>query len=135
MNIRQRVHSLLHPNAQTRVVTPAGNISGKFPEHVSAVSSLRRRTTISAQGSVLVPHEQAPKRGMWVHYQGRTGILTNLEAGDIATVMLVDDEKGENVLEVHAPCSQLRQAFFEEIPQGRRPKYADAVRFGYVSKT
>lgn len=69
---------------------------------------------------------------MWVRWQNRTGILTNIEPGDIATVMIVDDIKGENVIEVHQPCNMLRQAYFEEIPTARRPDLKHAAKFGYT---
>lgn len=106
--------------------------STKLPTHLTAVSGLRRRPTTTAAGSLL-RNDQAPKRGMWVVYSQRTGILTDLEPGDVATVMLVDD-LGMNALEVHVPAAQLRQAWFEEIPAPRRPKYEDAVRFGYHAR-
>lgn len=89
-------------------------------------SRLRRRATS------MIGSEQPPSRGMWVHWQGRTGILTNLEPGDIATVMLVDDTKGENVLETHVHANELRQAYFEEIPKSRRPKADLAAALGYT---
>lgn len=132
MSLKQRIHGFLHPNAQTRVVTPSGNISGKFPAHIAAGSSLRRRPTMHAHGT-LIANDQPPKRGMWVVYQQRTGILTKLEAGDVASVMLVD-EVGHNAIEVHVPAATLRQAYFEEIPAPRRPLYEDAVRFGYHAR-
>ena len=134
MSLRERIHAFRYPNAQTRVVSPSGNVSGKFAAHVAGSSALRRRTTTSGAGSIITPHEQAPKRGMWVRYSDRTGVLTNLEAGDIATVMLVDDVKGENVVEVHVPAAQLRQAYFDEIPAARRPTYDAGARLGYVRK-
>jgi len=124
----------MNPDAVTHVVNPKGLLNAKFQPHVAASSSIRRRTTMTEHGSVLRPDEQHPKRGMWVRYGNRTGILTNLEAGDIATVMLVDDQDGTNSLEVHTPGSQIRQAYFEELPVARRPSYADAARFGYVRK-
>jgi hypothetical protein len=104
----------------------------RIPTHVAMTSALRRRATRTEHGSQL-RDDQAPKRGMWVMYQQRCGILTNLEAGDVATVMLVDD-LGLNAIEIHVPAKELRQAFFEEIPEPRRPTYAAAVRFGYVSR-
>lgn len=94
---------------------------------VSRINSQLRRRATSLVGS-----EQPPARGMWVRWQGRTGILTDLEAGDVATVMLVDDHKGENVLEVHAPAGDIRQAFYEEIPAKRRPHEAHAAALGYT---
>jgi len=106
--------------------------TAKIPAHLATASALRRRMTVSAVGSVVTPQEQAPKRGMWVRWQSRTGILTKLESGDIATVMLVDDQLGQNVLEVHKQASELRQAYYEEIPSARRPVYDVGSRMGYV---
>ena len=68
---------------------------------------------------------------MWVRYMQQTGILTALEAGDVATVMLVDDTKGENVAEIHVPAAQLRQAKYAEIPLARRPSRLIAHSLGY----
>ncbi len=118
------------PDAKKHVVNPAG--STKLPSHLTLVSQLRRRATKDRSGTHL-RDDQPPKRGMWVVYADRTGILTDLEPGDVYTVMLVDD-RGLNALEVHAPGSQLRQAWFEEIPQARRPKYDDAVKLGYHAR-
>lgn len=89
------------------------------------MSSLRRRSTQH------VLTEQAPKRGMWVRYDERTGILTDLEPGDVATVMIVDQADGTNVVEIHVPATKLRQAWFEEIPETRRPTEESAIKFGY----
>lgn len=108
-------------------VTHRVEISGgrQPPRELRSASHLRRRATSRFGG------DQSPKRGMWVAYDGRTGILKDLEPGDVATVMLVDD-LGCNVLEIHAPAAQLRQAWYEEIPAGRRPDYEHAAAFGYV---
>ena len=110
---------------RSRIVIPSGG--AQIPEYVAAGSKLRRRPTAH------MAQDQAPRRGMWVVYQSRVGILTNLEPGDVATVMLVDDA-GRNSLEIHAQAAALRQAWFEEIPEPRRPMYEDAERFGYHSK-
>jgi hypothetical protein len=114
------------PDARTHVVNVTGG--RQIPKELRHSSQLRRRP---------VPHfngEQSPKRGMWVVYQGRTGILTDLEAGDIATVMIVDSEEGTNVLEVHCPAAELRQAYHEEIPEKRRPHPDHSVKFGYTRR-
>lgn len=134
MSLKQRIHGFLHPNAQARVVTPSGSLGGgtKVPAHAAGASALRRRPTMHLHGT-LIRNDQPPKRGMWVVYQQRTGILTMLELGDVATVMLVD-ELGLNAIEVHVPAKDLRQAWFEEIPEPRRPPYEDAVRFGYHAR-
>lgn len=118
------------PDARAHVVEAKGG--AKIPAHIAMASGLRRRPATSHEGTLLA-NDQAPKRGMWVVYSGRTGILTNLETGDVATVMLVD-EQGFNSLEIHVPAGQLRQAWFEEIPEARRPAYKDAVRFGYHAR-
>jgi hypothetical protein len=133
MSLRDRVHAFMHPDAKTHTVNPTGSLSGRFAPQVVATSSLRRRTTRSGAGSILVAHEQEPKRGMWVMYGERIGILTKLELGDVATVMLVD-EKGLNKIEVHVPAKDLRQAWFEEIPAARRPDYDHASRAGYYTR-
>lgn len=62
----------------------------------------------------------------------KPGILKDLEFGDVATVMLVDPKTGQNVLEVHTMASDLRQAWYDEIPEDRRPDYERAASFGYV---
>lgn len=133
MSIRQRINAFLNPDAKTHTVNPTGSLSGRFAPQVAATSALRRRTTRSAVGSILVAHEQEPKRGMWVVYGARTGILTQLEVGDVATVMLVDGQ-GFNSVEVHVPAKDLRQAWFEEIPAARRPDYDHASRAGYYTR-
>jgi len=130
MSLRDRVNAFLNPEARRHVVDVRG--STKLPSHLTAVSGLRRRPTRDHTGSHL-RDDQPPKRGMWVSYSGRTGILTDLEPGDVASVMLVDDA-GLNALAIHVPAAQLRQAWFEEIPAPRRPKYEDAVRFGYHTR-
>jgi hypothetical protein len=117
--------SPVSPDARAHVVHPAGG--REIPSHVRNASALRRRVHPSH------PLEQAPKRGMWVVHQGRTGILTHLEPGDVATVMLVDD-LGHNIIEIHVPAPLLRQAYFEEIPERRRLEYHEAQHFGYTRR-
>lgn len=126
MSLRQRVHAFMHPDARAHEVQITGG--RQIPAALRAESALRRRATPHHAG------DQTPKRGMWVRWSGRTGILTDIERGDIATVMLVDDVKGENVLVVHQACSQLRQAYFEEIPTARRPDLKHALKFGYTQR-
>lgn len=126
MNLRQRVHAFMHPDARTHAVEITGG--RQIPAALRAESALRRRATSFHAG------DQHPKRGMWVIWQNRPGILTNIERGDIGTVMLVDDVNGENLLEVHQPCSALRQAYFEEIPTKRRPDLKRALQFGYTQR-
>lgn len=93
-----------------------------------AASTLRRRKANGDEGT-------NPKRGMWVRFDdgssGRTGVLKDIEPGDIATVMLVD-EQGLNLLEIHCHAAQLRQAHYQEIPAPRRPAYSTAVALGYT---
>lgn len=99
-----------HPDAKTHVVIPSGSRS--LNAELAGVSALRRRPTSHYDG------EQSPKLGMWVRWGDRTAILRGLEAGDIATIMVVD-EKGENLLEAHCSASELRQAHAAEIPAAR----------------
>ena len=106
-----------------KLVVPVEGQS-RIPVPLVLLSNLRRRVTSQAAG------EQTAKRGMWVIYQNRVGILQNLETGDVATVMLVD-EKGHNSLEIHTQAADLRQAWYEEIPEARRPEYPLAAKFGY----
>jgi hypothetical protein len=115
------------PDAKTHVVEVKGTT--KLPPLLTVGSALRRRPTREMGGSHL-RNDQPPKRGMWVVYSGRTGIVKDLEPGDIYTVMLVDEE-GFNAIELHVPGAQLRQAWYEDIPEGRRPPLEHAVRFGY----
>lgn len=98
----------------------------KLPAGLAATSRLRRRS------NGIVP-DAPPKRGMWVRDTAahKTGILTNLKEGSIATVMFVDDIKGENILEVDCPEYELRQAVYEEIPLLRRPSEQVARKLGY----
>jgi hypothetical protein len=71
---------------------------------------------------------------MWVRHvlADKTGILTNLKEGNIATVMFVDPVRGENILEVDCPEHELRQAFYSEIPELRRPHTDVAFKLGYM---
>lgn len=114
---------------EARVHRPEIAGGRQIPAGIRQASALKRRATTQFAG------DQSPRRGMWVRYQGRTGILTNIESGDVATVMLVDDDRGENVLEVHAPCADLRQAHYEELPAARRPSEVEAAKFGYLRKS
>lgn len=109
--------------AKTATIQPN---STRVPKALLGSSALRRRPTS------IVGEEQPAKRGMWVRYRESVGILTNLESGDIATVMLVDDKLGLNVIEVHVPAAELRQALLKEIPAPRRPTAALAASMGYV---
>lgn len=112
------------PEPVTHIV-PAVPGGQQIPLEHTLRSALKRRPTSHVNAA------QPAKRGMWVRYQGRTGILTNLEAGDVATVMLVDDEYGLNGIEVHVPSAELRQAWLNEIPARRRPEPEIAARMGY----
>jgi len=73
---------------------------------------------------------------MWVIYSdeifpSRVGILTKLDANDIATVMLTDEE-GMNLLEVQAPARILRQATIKEIPSARLTPVYFNPELGYT---
>lgn len=109
------------PARPVQVYTPVTDGARQIPAALRHGSALQRH------------HGGPPGRGMWVVYEARTGILTALEHGDIATVMLVD-EHGCNMLEVHAPAEKLRQAYFEEIPEKRRPDEAVARGMGYIGR-
>lgn len=123
---RRPVSAPTSPDVRTHVVNATGG--RQLAAELRAGSALRRRTTPHFQD------DQAPKRGMWVRYQDHTGILTNLEPGDVATVMIVDDMDGHNVLEMHVPATQLRQAYHDEIPVKRRPEPEHSAKFGYVRR-
>lgn len=70
------------------------------------------------------------RRGMWVVKDGATGILTEINSDGIAEVMLVD-EKGENLKQVHVHMSTLKQATRNDIPEPRRPDEETATALGY----
>lgn len=133
MNLRTALRGLFRAEQPPLGAARQHIVNVGAPSRLSPIiangSALRRRAARSPAGVVLAG-EQSPKRGMWVMYQRRIGILTALEPGDVATVMLVDD-KGLNALEVHAPARELRQAWFDEIPSARRPAWRDAVTLGY----
>lgn len=76
------------------------------------------------------------RNGMWVTVgdPARVGILTDSNEFGIAAVMLVQED-GTNLLEIHAPLSELRQATHAEIPAKRRPTEEHAVRLGYKVTT
>ena len=70
------------------------------------------------------------RRGMWVVKDGATGILTEINPDGIAYVMLVD-EKGEHLREIHVNMMTIRQATRDEIPEPRRPDEETATALGY----
>lgn len=110
-----------HVEAKQRAVTPSGG--RQIDDDLRATSALKRR----------LANDRRPKRGMWVWYKQaeRIGILTNMEPGDICTVMLVDPKDGTNVLEIHLNGAELRQAYYDEIPEARRPSLKDCESLGY----
>lgn len=113
------------PSTAPRVQTVVARGGRNIPLVLRTASALRRRATSN------MSTEQHPKRGMWVVLETQTGILTNLEPGDVATVMLVNED-GLNVVEVHVPAAALRQAHFDEIPAPRRPSEELAAAMGYT---
>jgi len=115
----------LFSKQKTMEVYPSGGQS--VPSHVAIGSALKRRPT-SRFGN-----DQSPKRGMWVVYKGKVGILKMIEVGDVATVTLVD-ALGLGESEIHVPADQLRQAYLDEIPEPRRPSLKVAATFGYYKK-
>jgi hypothetical protein len=68
--------------------------------------------------------------GMWVTGDKRTGILTDVNAEGIATVMLTQED-GTNLLQVNTLITGLRQATRAEIPAPRRPDIKPAKLIGY----
>lgn len=114
------------PSPDARSYTPEIGGGKQIAAPMRIASALRRRPSPQYAG------ELSPKRGMWVRHQDATGILTNIESGDVATVMLVDKKEGTNVLEIHVPAAELRQAYFDEIPEKRRPDQDRAAKFGYT---
>lgn len=70
--------------------------------------------------------------GMWVATvdSSRPGILTSVNPEGIATVMLTQDD-GTNLAEIHTTVGNLRQAAHLEIPAGRRPHPDISSFFGY----
>jgi len=125
MKILDRIFN--RPAPRTFEVPVTRGPRGLHPE-LSAISKLRRRP---CNGNLL---ETPPKRGMWITYQGKPGVLTNLLPGDIAVVMLVDPTEGTNVAEFHVEASSVQQAWFEEIPLGRRPPVDQARALGYHTR-
>lgn len=57
------------------------------------------------------------RKGMWVVYEGKPAILTELDPGEIH---LVNPENGLTTMVVPCTLSSLRQATFLEIPASRR---------------
>lgn len=126
MNFIRNLFKPSAPAAPTHVIHEV-KISGRrdLPTDLRHASALKRRPTIHYSA------HQSPKRGMWVRYQDRTGILTDLQEGDLAVIMLVDDQFGMNVLQITAAAQDVRQAHIHEIPEPRRPDKETAQRMGY----
>jgi hypothetical protein len=113
---------------EPKVHVPTIGGSTSIAKEVTHVSALQRRKVHHTDP------QRFAKKGMWVRTSNSTGVLKDIEPGDVATVMLVDEQLGENVLEVHVPASSLRQAYYEEIPEARRPSHEHAIKFGYIRK-
>ena len=93
----------------------------------------RRPPRAQAQTHVVVPRSPGEayngprmashgfRRGQWVMRAGwpRAGILTGLDADDVATVMMTQED-GTNLAEVQVAAGVLRQAAWSEIPEPRR---------------
>lgn len=88
---------------------------------------------IAIKGSVIPSGETLLRRGMWVVYSDKVGILTNVEGGNVATVVLTDSV-GLNTVEIHVNALELRQAWHDEIPASRRPEIELARRMGYTGR-
>lgn len=89
------------------------------------------RTQFRVESAIKTRLNRLPERGMWVTYKEKPAILTNIEAGDVVTIMMVDPEEGTNIVELHVPGSMLRQCLYTEIPTKRRPPEDVAASLGY----
>jgi hypothetical protein len=113
--------------ARSHTVIVAGGV--RIPAHIAAVSPLHRRPTTTAA------IYQPPKRGMWVfHPDHGVGVLLNMHDGNSALVMFTDATEGLNRIEATVPATSLRQAWYEEIPAGRRPTIERAESMGYHNR-
>jgi len=77
------------------------------------------------------------RKGMWVRYEGRTGIATAIVPEQIGGITLVnvdivDDKTGHTTMSVTAPIGALRQATHDEIPEVRRPHEHVSIAKGYL---
>jgi len=72
--------------------------------------------------------------GMWVTFKGEAGILTGLKADGQARVMLVQAD-GTNLMPVLTKADWLRRAYYDEIPEARRPTPEIALERGYEVRT
>lgn len=78
--------------------------------------------------------------GMWVtDNNGKVGIVTNL-LGKFVELKYVDPVTGDNLMEgilelpaVRLPVSSVRQSFWSEIPEKRKPDPAAALSKGYFN--
>lgn len=78
--------------------------------------------------------------GMWVtDNNGKVGIVTNL-LGKFVELKYVDPVTGTNLTEgvielpeVRLPASNVRQSFWSEIPEKRKPDPAAALSKGYFN--
>jgi hypothetical protein len=71
---------------------------------------------------------------MWVTFKGEAGILTGLKADGQARVMLVQAD-GTNLMPVLTKADWLRRAYYDEIPEARRPTPEIALERGYEVRT
>ena len=108
-----------------RILEVKSTASPNIDISLAVTSAFRRR------GTTKTPLEQPPKRGMWVVFNNKVGILRDLLAGDLADIMLVEQDFGLNIQSLIVPANQLRQAWFEEIPRRRRPDLELARSLGY----
>lgn len=73
------------------------------------------------------------RRGMWVTLRNsikQTGVLTGLDSDGIARISLVNAD-GTFKIEVDVPAVSVRQAYWLEIPEKRRPTRTAAHASGY----
>jgi hypothetical protein len=112
-----------------KIAEPAGVVHRPAgTPHVDPVlfqqSALRRRPTLTQHMYT------APVLGMWVVYGNRTGILTGLLMNDTYEIMIVKPD-GTNDHSMRALGQELRQAWLEEIPAGRRSSLEEMMHMGY----
>lgn len=72
------------------------------------------------------------RKGMWVRYEGRTGILTRAFNDATGEVHIVNDQGETILIEPHVTLLALAQASYEDIPEPRRPSEDVARKGGYL---
>jgi hypothetical protein len=72
------------------------------------------------------------RKGMWVLYEGRVGILVKFNSELDAEVHLVNENGTTAMALPSVSLADLTQAAFNNIPEERRPDEATARRLGYL---